>query len=162
MVKTQDKHRRMGRINQGENGCSAKASKIGPSAPYEDCNKRLSPFGELSGLVKFMGLVGSKEIFDGFYKPPSQLPKLGHYEMVYDLIMLSFIGFNRIWHFVYNQLDAMLCGIFMVGKLPYVTTFWRYVDFLGINKGQSLLMVMSTLRERVWHLCGIVSESIHN
>jgi hypothetical protein len=161
MVKKQDKHSCMGRINQGENGCTAKASRIGPSTPYAYCSERLSPFGGLLGLVKFMDLVGFREIFDGFYKPPSRNPNLGHYEMVYGLIMLLFIGFNRIWHFVYIQLDAILCGIFKVCKLPYVTTFWRYVDSLGINQGQSLLMVMSALRERVWHLCGIAYESIH-
>jgi len=63
--------------------------------------------------------------------------------------------------FVYIQLDALLCGIFKVARLPYVTTFWRYVDSMGINQGQSLLMVTSALRERVWHLCGLVYERIH-
>jgi len=75
--------------------------------------------------------------------------------------MLLFIGFNRIWHFIYIQLDSMLCSIFNVVKLPYVTTYWRYVDSLGINQGKSLLKVISALRERVWQLCGIIYETIH-
>jgi hypothetical protein len=153
MVKKQEEYISKDRINQGEDDCPARASKIGPSTAYGYCSERLSPFGGLLGLVKFMDLVGFKEIFDGFYRPPTRTPMLGHYEMVYGLIMLLFIGFNRIWHFVYIQLDAMLCSILKVLKLPYVTTFWRYVDSLGINQGQSLLMVMSALRERVWHLC---------
>lgn len=107
------------------------------------------------GLVKFMDLVKFKEIFDSFYKPPLRIPKLGHYNMVYGLIMLLFIGFNRVWHFIYIQLDSMLCSIFNVLKLPYVTTYWRYVNSLGINQGKSLLMVMSAMRERVWQLCEI-------
>jgi len=161
MVKQQNKHISKGRINQVEGGCPAKTSKIGPSTPYEYCSERLSPFGGLLGLVKFMDLIRFKEIFDGFYKPPSRTPEMGHYEMICGLIMLLFIGFNRIWHFVYIQLDAMLCSIFKVVKLPYVTTFWRYVDSLGINQGQSLLMVMSAIRERVWHLCKLCYEIIH-
>ena len=68
--------------------------------------------------------------------------------------MLLFIGFNRIWHFVYIRLDAMLCGFFNVTRLPAASTFWRYVDNLGINQAKSLLTVMSILRERVWQLCG--------
>ena len=67
--------------------------------------------------------------------------------------MLLFIGFNRIWHFVYIRLDAMLCGFFRVTRLPAASTFWRYVDNLGINQAESLLNVMSILRERVWQLC---------
>ena len=161
MVKHGEKPISEGRINQGAEECPAKASKIGPSTPYGYCSERLSPFGGLLGLVKFIDLVGFKEIFDRFYKPPSRSPKLGHREMVYGLIVLLFIGFNRVWHFVYIQFDTMLCSIFKVVGLPYVTTFWRYVDSLGINQGQSLLMVMSALRERVWHLCGLCYEVIH-
>jgi hypothetical protein len=48
----------------------------------------------------------------------------------------------------------MLCGFFSVTRLPAASTFWRYVDSLGINQGKSLLKVMSILRERVWQLCG--------
>jgi len=55
----------------------------------------------------------------------------------------------------------MLCSIFNVIKLPHVTTYWRYVDSLGLNQGKSLLMVMSALRERVWHLCETCYETIH-
>lgn len=161
MVKLQKKRISDGCVNQGEKECLAKARKIGPATPYEYCSERLSPFGGLLGLVKFMDLVRFKEIFDGFYQPPSRTPLLGHYEMVYGLIMLLFIGFNRVWHFIYIQLDAMICSIFRVAKLPYVTTFWRYVDSLGINQGQSLLRVISALRERVWHLCELGYERIH-
>jgi len=48
----------------------------------------------------------------------------------------------------------MLCGFFSVTRLPVASTFWRYVDSLGINQAKSLLKVMSILRERTWQLCG--------
>ena len=113
------------------------------------------------GLVKFMEVIKFKEIFEGLYTPPSRMPKMGHHAMVYGIIMLLFIGFNRVWHFLYIQTDSMLCAIFHVEKLPFVTTYWRYVNSLGINQGKSLLMVMSVLRERVWHLCEFRYEMIH-
>jgi hypothetical protein len=161
MVNRQNKDNAGRRVSQGENGCPAKATKIGPSTAYEYCSERLSPFGGLLGLVKFMDVVGFKEIFDGFYRAPGRTPELGHYNMVYGIIMLLFIGFNRIWHFLYIRIDPMLCSIFNVVRLPYVTTYWRYVDSLGINQGRSLLEVMSALRERVWQLCGIAYSTIH-
>jgi hypothetical protein len=161
MVKVQFKNNAGKLINQGGNGCPARATKIGPSTAYEYCSERLSPFGGLLGLVKFMDVVQFREIFDGFYRAPSRNPELGHYNILYGIIMLLFIGFNRIWHFKYMRTDPMLCSIFNVVKLPYVTTYWRYVDSLGINQGKSLLDVMSALRERVWQLCGINHSSIH-
>ncbi|MCP4987797.1 MAG: IS1380 family transposase [Colwellia sp.] len=161
MVKRGNKDNTEKRINQGQKESSAKASKIGASTAYEYCSERISPFGGGLGLEKFMDLVGFKEIFNGLYRAPTRQPKLGHYEMVYGLIMLLFIGFNRVWHFIYIELDSMVCGIFNLLKLPYVTTYWRYVNSLGLNQGKSLLMVISALRERVWHLCKIRYEVIH-
>ena len=74
--------------------------------------------------------------------------------------MLLFIGFNRIGHFSYIRFDAMLCRFLQVVSLPVVSTFWRYVNSLGINQGRALLVVMSVLRERVWQQCGIKHQQI--
>ena len=148
-------------INQGETECPAKATKIGPSTGYEYCSERLSPFGGALGLVKFMDLVQFGEIFDAFYTSPERTPDMGHHDMMYGILLLHFIGFNRIWHFQYIRHDPMLCSIFKVDKLPYVTTYWRYVDSLGINQGKSLLDVISALRERTWQLCEISHSRIH-
>lgn len=161
MVKRQDQGSAERCKNQGENGCQQKASKIGPSTAYDYCRERLSPFGGLVGLVKFLDLVKFKEIFEGFYKAPERMPEMGHYNMVFGILLLLFIGFTRVWHFLYIQFDSLVCGIFNRVKLPYVTTYWRYVDSLGINQGMSLLMVTSALRERVWQLCGLSYQTIH-
>jgi hypothetical protein len=105
------------------NECQQKASKIGHSTGYDYCRERLSPFGGLLGLVKFFDLVKFKEIFEGYYKAPERTPEVGHYQMVYGVLLLLFIGFTRVWHFLYIQWDAMVCGIFNRVKLPYVTTY---------------------------------------
>jgi hypothetical protein len=118
MVKKQNNDNSKRIVNQGGRGCPVKANKIGASTVYEYCQERLSLFGGVLGLERFMELVKFKEIFDGFYNPPSRIPELGHYNMMYGIILLLFIGFNRVWHFMYIQLDAMLCSIFEVVKLP--------------------------------------------
>ena len=112
-------------------------------------------------MVKFFDLIKFKEIFDSSYLKPTRKPKLGHYLMMIGILMLLFIGFNRIWHFVYIRLDSILCGIFGVSKLPVASTFWRYIDSMGINQATSLLVLMSRLRERVWQVLGIDYRSIH-
>jgi hypothetical protein len=81
--------------------------------------------------------------------------------MVVGLLMLLFIGFNRIWHFTYIRLDAMLCGFFRLQRLPVASSFWRYVDSMGLNHGQSLIKITSILRERVWKKLGLNYYRIH-
>jgi hypothetical protein len=71
----------------------------------------LSPFGGLLAMIKFFDLIDFKQIFKATYQAPARQPKLGHYSMVAGLLMLLFIGFNRIWHFTYIRLDT-LCGFF--------------------------------------------------
>jgi len=154
MVNRQKNTTRKKRIRKEFCKHRAKASKINASTHYETCGEQLSPFGGLLALIKFFDLVNFHKIFDSAYKPTSREPKLGHYSMMVGILMLLFIGFNRIWHFVYIRLDAMLCGFFNLSRLPAASTFWRYVDNLGINQAKSLLKVISILRERVWQLCG--------
>lgn len=155
MVKVRKKNNRKSRNSKGFNKDRVGARKINASTVYETCTEQLSPFGGLLALIKFLDLVNFKEIFHSGYQEPLREPKLGHHLMMVGILMLLFIGFNRIWHFVYIRLDAMLCGFFRVNRLPAASTFWRYVDSLGINQGKSLLKVMSILRERVWQLCDI-------
>ncbi len=93
MVKSRNKHIFETFENQGEEKSADKASKIGPSTPFELCSERLNPFGGLLGLVKFLDLIEFRKIFDGFYKPPSRKPKQGRYFMFLGLIMPLFIGF---------------------------------------------------------------------
>jgi hypothetical protein len=154
MVKRRKHNSRKNRNRKGLSKKRTRARKINASTAYDTCTEQLSPFGGLLALIKFLDLVNFREIFHFAYQQPSREPKLGHYSMMVGLLMLLFIGFNRIWHFVYIRLDAMLCGFFRVSRLPAASTFWRYVDSLGINQGQSLLKVMSVLRERVWRLRG--------
>ena len=155
MVKERKKSNRKRRNSKGFNKKRVEARNINASTVYETCTEQLSPFGGLLALIKFLDLVNFKEIFHSGYQAASREPKLGHHLMMVGILMLLFIGFNRIWHFVYIRLDAMLCGFFRVTRLPAASTFWRYVDSLGINQGKSLLKVMSILRERLWQLCDI-------
>jgi len=154
MVKRRKNSNRKNRNRKGFCQKRAKARKINASTAYATCTEQLSPFGGLLALIKFIDLVNFHKIFDSAYHKPSRDPKRGHYLMMVGILMLLFIGFNRIWHFVYVRMDAMLCGFFSVTRLPAASTFWRYVDCLGINQGNSLVKVMSILRERVWQLCG--------
>jgi hypothetical protein len=146
MVKRRKNNTKKKRNGKGFKANGAKARKINASTVYETCNEQLSPFGGLLPLIKFLDFVRFKEIFDSTYLAPRREPKLGHHLMFVSILMLLFISFNRLWHFTYIRLDAMLCGFFRLTKLPAATTFWRYVDSLGINQANSFVKIISTLQ----------------
>jgi len=155
MVKFRKSKSRQNRNKKATGTNRVKARRIDASTGYETCSERLSPFGGLLALIKFLDLVNFRKLFDFAYIAPTRKPKLGHCSMVIGLLMLLFIGFNRIWHFTYVRMDAMICGFFRLSRLPVASTFWRYVDSMGINQGKSLITIMNILRERVWKQLGL-------
>jgi hypothetical protein len=161
MVKKRKKDTRKKRNRKGFLEASRSPRKITASTGYGSCTELLTPFGGILALIKFLDLIRFQEIFDHVYKGPKREPKQGHYRMVVGILMLLFVGFNRLWHFVYVRLDAMLCGFFHASRLPAASTFWRYMDSLGINQANSLLNVMAVMRERLWQQCGFSYRRIH-
>jgi hypothetical protein len=134
---------------------SARATKINASTAYETCREQLSPFGGLLALIKFLDLIQFEQLVHEHYRPPRRRPIMGDWGMLAGILMLLFIGFNRLWHFTYVRLDSLLCGFFQLNRLPAASTYWRYVDSLGINQANSLVNLMSGLRQRIWTLCAL-------
>ena len=134
--------------------------QIGPNTPYQVCSERLTAFGGLLALVKFLDLIGFEALFAQHYTAPKRRPELGHYAMVVGILMLLFIGFQRLGHMVYVQLDPMLCGILRVTALPVVSTFWRYLKSLGINQSGSLVNLGGAVRQKVWDLSELCYQEV--
>jgi hypothetical protein len=162
MVTHQDRGKR-GRA-QGRNGNHQarqdRRTTITPDTPYGECSERLTAFGGLLALVKFLDLIGFEKAFESHYVHPTREPKLGGYRMVLGMLMLLFIGFQRLGHFAYVRTDAMVCGVLRVGVLPAVSTFWRYLTSLGIVQSASLLRLGAALRARVWTLCAYAPRRV--
>jgi hypothetical protein len=127
--------------------------RITAETPYGECSERLTAFGGLLALVKFLDLIGFEAAFATHYVAPQRTPTLGHYRMVLGVLVLLFIGFQRLGHFAYIRADAMVCGVLRVAVLPAVTTFWRYLRALTIVQSAALLRLGAALRGRVWALC---------
>jgi len=99
MVKRRKNNTKKRSAGKGSYANCTRARKINASTAYETCTEQLSPFGGLLARIKFFDLVNFHESFDFAYQPTSREPKLGHYSMMLGILMLLFIGFNRIWHF---------------------------------------------------------------
>jgi hypothetical protein len=161
MVKKQNKVNTKKPVSKGQNENSDKPRIITANTHYGTCTERLSPFGGLLALIKFLDLVKFEEIFNSRFIKPKRETALGNYNMVVGILMLVFIGFNRLNHFAYIRLDPIMCGFFKLEKLPVVSTYWRYLNSLGINQAKSVLHIMSILRERVWQLCKLNYDRIN-
>jgi hypothetical protein len=118
MVKRRKKDTRKTLGRKGFRKGEPEPRKIKASTGYETCRERLSPFGGLLALIKLLDLIGLKELFEQVYRGPEREPKLGQYPMILCILILLFIGFNRLWHFVYIRVDAMVCGFFQLSCLP--------------------------------------------
>lgn len=140
---------------QVENGRDAGSRKtvITPDTPYAECSERLTAFGGLLALVKFLDLLDFEKAFEGHYVCPKREAKLGDYRMVLGMLTMLFIGFQRLGHLAYVRTDAMVCGVLRVKTLPAVSTFWRYLTSLMIVQSASLLRLGAALRAKVWALC---------
>ena len=134
---------------------------ITPNTPYGECSERLSAFGGLLALVKFWELIGFEELFAQHYVRPKREPKLGSYRMVAGILMLLFIGFQRLGHFAYVRMDPILCGILRVATLPAVSTFWRYLRSMAQAQSKALIGLSGAVRAKVWALCQLKYRSIH-
>jgi len=161
------KHKNSGKTGRAQGEIGGKSSErnteeqrrtmITPETAYGECSERLTAFGGLLALVKFLDLIGFEKEFGEHYVHPNRTPQLGGYRMVLGMLMLLFIGFQRLGHFAYVRTDAMVCGILRVRVLPAVSTFWRYLASLGIIQSASLLRLGAALRRRVWALCDSIS-----
>ena len=153
MVKRQRTAKRLGRQGASRRSAGARPVRITAETPYGECSERLTAFGGLLALVKFLDLLGFEAAFAQHYVSPQRTPKLGDYRMVLGILVLLFIGFQRLGHFAYVRADPMVCGVLRVAVLPAVTTFWRYLRALTIVQSAALLRLGAALRARVWALC---------
>jgi hypothetical protein len=72
MVKRQIKHSAKQGMNQGQNEDRKGSAEIYPNTLYAYCSERLSPFGGLLALEKFMDAVQFRYLFEGSYQSPSR------------------------------------------------------------------------------------------
>ena len=76
------------------------------------------------------------------------------------IVLGLYIGFSRLNQLRFIARDPILTGILKVGKLPVQSSFWRFVNGLHRNVARQLLMVMRTMRERVWAAANVKLETV--
>lgn len=160
MVKHKNIKGRVPPVNKDSSESSNRPAKIEADTRYEVCTTRMTAFGGMLSLIKFLDFVNFKDIFNTHYHSPKRRPKLGCYNMILGFLMLLFIGFSRLGHFAYIRHDSMICGILNVTMLPAISTFWRYLRSLTLNHSECFLTIAAVMRSRVWQACELGYTSI--
>lgn len=161
MVRNRKQRNRKKPKNQERNRHHRKAIKIGSSTPHGYTDELITPFGGLLALEKLLDGLKFRELFEEMFFEPARKTLYGSYFFIKGFLLLLFIGFRRLYHFVYIEEDPMLLGMLSVERLPAVSTFWRYLRSLGINQARVLVGIMAVLRERAWKSLAILFEHIH-
>jgi hypothetical protein len=161
MVKIKNKGNSGNGKNKGNNGPAWDLSKINASTHFDFTNERITAFGGVFALVKFVDAVDFKELFEHHFLEPRRKPRMGCFKMFYGLLILLFIGFTRLHHFQYIREDPLLCRLFGRIRLPDQSVFWRFLNSFGIHQAHSLQKIISVLRERTWRLLDLSFHTIH-
>ena len=155
----QNTHKSQVYQGNGESACSS--AKINAFTSHGLCDTRMTAFGGLFSLIKFLKIVDFEQIIFQHYTSPVRKTQQGCYKMLTGFIMLIFIGFQRINHFDYIRTDSLVCGFLRLAKLQAVSTFWRYLASLTYNQARSILRISGIIRQRVWEQFGKTYERIH-
>ena len=82
------------------------------------------------------------------------------YGFVLGIVLGLYIGFARLNQLRFIARDPILIGILKVTTLPVQSTFWRFVNALHRNVARQMLVIMRTMRERVWEAANVKLEVV--
>ena len=144
MVKFKNQHNQKEGVKQGGKEGGSKTRKIKASTRYGYIDEHLSPYGGLLPLVKLWDGLRFDVQFSTLYCEPTRETQYGSLFFIKGFLLLLFIGFCRLNHFVYIFDDPMLLGIFSlsIGSDMYsnkrIKMFVQYASLLPLLRKNSV------------------------
>jgi hypothetical protein len=135
-------------------------NKISASTPYDFNGRNLTPYGGLLPVIAMLEKLDFQPLVEETLTSKRIPRAMDLYRFVLGIVLGLYIGFPRLNQLRFIARDPILTGILKVGKLPVQSTFWRFVNALHRNVARQLLMVMRTMRERVWAAANVKLEAI--
>jgi hypothetical protein len=145
---------------QGAEHTAPEPIKINASTPYEFSGKSLTPYGGLLPVITMLEKLDFQPLVEETLTSKRIPRAMDLYRFVLGILLGLYIGFPRLNQLRFIARDPILTGILKIGKLPVQSTFWRFVNALHRNVARQILMVMRTMRERVWAAANVKVESV--
>jgi|SRR5579872_791505 len=155
MVKEQQQNSGRRPANQGVRDVISGPNRINASTPYDFDGKNLTPYGGLLPVVTMLEKLGFQSLVEQTVTSKRIPRAMDLYRFVLGIVLGLYIGFPRLNQLRFIARDPILTGILKVTKLPVQSTFWRFVNALHRNVARQVLMVMRTMRQRVWEAANV-------
>src|SRR5947208_5890056 len=160
MVKRQEQNSGRMPANQGVHDVTPEPNKINASTPYDFSGRNLTPYGGLLPIITMLEKLGFQPLVEQTLTSKRIPRAMDLYRFVLGIVLGLYIGFPRLNQLRFIGRDPILTGILKVIKLPVQSTFWRFVNALHRNVARQILMIMGTMRQRVWEAANVKLEVV--
>src|SRR5882724_8744906 len=160
MVNEQEQNSGRRRANQGVRDVIPEPNKINASTPYDFNGRNLTPYGGLLPVITMLEKLGFQSLVEQTVTSKRMPRAMDLYRFVLGIVLGLYIGFSRLNQLRFIARDPILTGILKVTKLPVQSTFWRFVNALHRNVARQMLIIMQTMRERVWEAANVKLEIV--
>src|SRR2546421_10358289 len=160
MVNEQEQDSGRRPANQGVRDVIPEPNKINASTPYDFNGKNLTPYGGLLPVITMLEKLGFQPLVEQTLTSKRTPRAMDLYRFVLGIVLGLYIGFPRLNQLRFMARDPILTGILKVTKLPVQSTFWRFVNALHRNVARQILMIMGTMRQRVWEAANVKLEVV--
>ena len=155
MVTNRKKHSEKTPVKQGPEDIAPEPNKINGSTPYDFNGKNLTPYGGLLPVITMLEKLGFQSLVEQTVNSKRIPRAMDLYRFMLGIVLGLYIGFPRLNQLRFIARDPILTGILKVIKLPVQSTFWRFVNALHRNVARQILMIMGTMRQRVWEAANV-------
>jgi hypothetical protein len=160
MVTDRKKDSRKTPEKQGVDGSAPEPNKINGSTPYDFTGKNLTPYGGLLPVITMLEKLDFQPLVEETLTSKRMPRAMDLYRFVLGIVLGLYIGFPRLNQLRFIARDPILTGILKVTRLPVQSTFWRFVNALHLNVARQILIIMRTMRERVWAAANVKLEVV--
>src|SRR5207247_5567978 len=160
MVTNRKKHSEKTPVKQGPEEIAPEPNKINGSTPCDFNGKNLTPYGGLLPVITMLEKLGFQSPVEHTVTSKRIPRAMDLYRFVLGIVLGLYIGFARLNQLRFIARDPILTGILKVTKLPVQSTFWRFVNALHRNVARQMLVIMRTMRERVWEAANVKLEVV--
>src|ERR1700689_4948652 len=160
MVTNREKHSEKMPVEQGPEEIAPEPNKINGSTPYDFNGKNLTPYGGLLPVITMLEKLGFQSLVEQTVTSKRIPRAMDLYRFVLGIVLGLYIGFPRLNQLRFIARDPILTGILKVTRLPVQSTFWRFVNALHRNVARQILIIMGTMRQRVWEAANVKLEVV--
>jgi Transposase DDE domain group 1 len=160
MVTDRKKDNRKTPVKQDPQDGAPAPNKIGSSTPYDFAGKNLTPYGGLLPVITMLEKLGFQALVEQTVTSKRIPRAMSLYRFMLGIVLGLYIGFPRLNQLRFIARDPILIGILKVGKLPVQSSFWRFVNALHRHVARQMLIIMRTMRERVWAAANVKLEVV--